>query len=153
MNNYRISKYNPIYRQDGIYKKEEWTSMGDIGRIYDNIMFTPEMYLTVEQSYLSVIKSFCEQLNVDFLTVIGLEDYNCLCGFYNGQEVRLNDILQISRDCLREKYWCKLESKDSFIHFGYDYYLYVGSSMTYENVKKITDCYNLYIEPIPSPYL
>ncbi len=152
MNNYRISKYNPIYRQDGIYKKEEWTSMSDIGRIYDNIMFTPEMYLTVEQSYLSVIKCFCEQLNVNSLTVVGLEDYNCLCDFYNGQEVRLNDILQISQDCLREKYWCKLESKNFFIHFGYDYYLYVGSSLTYENVKKITDCYNLHIEPIPSPY-
>lgn len=152
MNSFRISKYNPIYRQNGVYMREEWTSIGDIGRKYDNAIFTQEMYISVEQSYLSVIKNLCIESNVNSLLIVGLEDYNHYCDFRDGQKVKLNDILHISQDCLREKYWCKLESQDFYIHFGYDYYLYVGCILTCNEVKKITNYYNLYIEHIPFHY-
>ena len=33
MNYFRLSKYNPIYRVDGIYQREQWTSICDVGNI------------------------------------------------------------------------------------------------------------------------
>lgn len=48
MNYYRISKYDPQYRIDGIYQKDEWTSMSDIGNIYGGKVFTEDEYYKVE---------------------------------------------------------------------------------------------------------
>lgn len=34
-NQYRVTKYNPEYRKNGTYMRDEWTSISDIGK---NIM-------------------------------------------------------------------------------------------------------------------
>lgn len=52
----RITKYNPIYRDDnGYYTLNDWTSFSDIGKEYNNSIFTLEEYIKVENSYLSAI--------------------------------------------------------------------------------------------------
>ncbi len=37
---YRITKYDPAFRIDGKYTKDEWTSIHDIGKIYNGCIFT-----------------------------------------------------------------------------------------------------------------
>ena len=39
-----------------------------------------------------------------------------------------------------------------FSYFGYDYYLYIGSHLTYDEMKKIVNEQGLYIEKRKSPY-
>jgi hypothetical protein len=43
-----------------------------------------------------------------------------------GINLRIDEVELLARLILREKLWCKLESKDMFVHFGYDYYMYIG---------------------------
>ncbi len=152
MNECRISKYNEKFRINGIYTKDEWTSIGDIGKKYDNIIFTYDEYQKVESSYLNVIKNVFNTVEAKYLQIQGLEDYKHVCKYIDKQIVELNDIINISQDCLREKYWCRLEADKMFIHFGYDYYLYIGSHLTYDEMKKIVNEQGLYIEKRKSPY-
>ena len=32
---YRITKYNPIFRVNGIYTRDDWTSICDVGKKYN----------------------------------------------------------------------------------------------------------------------
>lgn len=152
MNEYRISKYNDEFRINGIYTKDEWTSIGDIGKKYGDSVFTYEEYLRVEAAYLNVIRAVCKAVSIKYLTVQGIEDYKNICQFSVKQKVELNDIIQISQDCLREKYWCRLQSKELFVHFGYDYYIYIGTALPFDIMFKIVKEQGLYIEKCNSPY-
>ena len=58
----RISKYNPSFRTNGIYQKQEWTSVFDIGRSYGGKRFTKKEYLETELRYVDClleIVSYC----------------------------------------------------------------------------------------------
>jgi hypothetical protein len=51
MYNWRITKYNPAYRDNaGCYLKDEWTSISDIGNIYDREVITYETSKKVEDA-------------------------------------------------------------------------------------------------------
>ena len=39
MNTYRISKYDPKYRKDGQFIKDEWTDYSDIGEKFEGETF------------------------------------------------------------------------------------------------------------------
>ena len=59
MYQYRITKYNPKYRQlDGKYLNNEWTSYSDIGKKYNGKLFTMQNYIEVENSYVTAIILF-----------------------------------------------------------------------------------------------
>ena len=131
MNEYRISKYDLTYRKNGVYIKEDWTSISDIGKVYDGNLFTLEDYLIVEDSYLRFIHILCTELDVHDIKINGLEDYKNKCKYVQASTLSINDVLQISRGCLREEYWCRLESDQIFFHFGYDYYMYIVCSLSY----------------------
>jgi hypothetical protein len=40
MNEYRICKYNPRFRVNGVYIKDEWTSVSDIGKTFEDGVLT-----------------------------------------------------------------------------------------------------------------
>lgn len=64
------------------------------------------------------------------------------------------EVLMIARGVLREDFWCKLEAKDFFIHFGYDYYMYIGADIEEEKMSEIARKNGLFAEHIGiSPYL
>ena len=49
MMHYRISKYNPKFRdEDGFYTRKEWTSISDIGESFDGSEVTIHEYLEIE---------------------------------------------------------------------------------------------------------
>lgn len=51
MKQYRVTKYNPAFRIDGKYTRNEWTSISDIGKNYDGETFTLSAYEKVESHY------------------------------------------------------------------------------------------------------
>jgi hypothetical protein len=172
MFNWRITKYNPIYRDElGKYKKDEWTSFCEIGKIFNGNMLTSDEYVVVEDTYVGAILAFMDDLGIKSLKVKGLEKKNKKFmpdkahKLYSEELVNLyislqdNDVLNVreieclSRLVLRENLWCKLEKDDiMFVHFGYDYYMYIGiHEICEEAINNIKES-GLFVEDFVSPY-
>ena len=70
MKQYRVTKYNPEYRNtDGTYSREEWTSYSDVGEIVSK-----EEYEKVENSYIESALNFLEEQNISKITITYLEN-------------------------------------------------------------------------------
>lgn len=166
MEEYRITKYNPLYRNSlGYYVKNDWTSYEDIGLKFEENILTLEDYLEVEKAYIQAVIEVMNSNNLDWLTVDGLEfcedifDENCtneMKRLY--KKLKTNLIINISEVpafcslALRNYLWAKLDSDSMFVHFGYDYYMYIGSaSVCFEEIEKI-ERLGLFVETFESPY-
>lgn len=140
MNEYRVTKYDPAHRDKrGRYLRDDWTSMSDIAT-------TPTScaeYALVEDAYVAALCAFYEQAGAPSLAVLDLEarDKPAAPAAYlddtrhrlaHVRRDRVNDradLEQVIRLALREAIWCRLEQRPAlFIHFGYDYYAYVGGA-------------------------
>ena len=78
-----------------------------------------------------------------------IETYNTI---KKRQSIKKEVISQVARLALRENIWAKLESKDMYIHFGYDYYMYIGSTKHCNNMISKIEESGLFVEPFVSPY-
>ena len=108
---YRISKYNPKNRIDGVYTVDEWTDYSDIGMIFDGKVFTEQEYLEMENRYINCILDIYKICAIDAVEITDLEIYDSV--LWNGNDyVTYDNMNKIICDCLRNKCWCKLEQKD-----------------------------------------
>ena len=149
---YRVTKYDPANRVNGEYTKDEWTSMYDVGRSYNGKVFTFEEYLKVEKSYLDVIKDVLKELDIKAVEV--RQGERIFSALNNSVVNSREEVLMIARGVLREDFWCKLEARDFFIHFGYDYYMYIGADIEEKKMHEIAEKNGLFAELInESPYL
>ena len=65
-----IVKYAPEnYDEKGIYRKNEWLMVSDIGKVYDGKRFTREEYLETEDKYAQAVIRGMELAGCSFLTV------------------------------------------------------------------------------------
>ena len=65
-----IVKYAPEnYDERGIYRKDEWVALSDIGNVYDGKRFTREEYLETEDKYAQAVIRGMELAGCSFLTV------------------------------------------------------------------------------------
>ena len=166
---WRITKYNPKNRDSrGVYLVDEWTSYSDIGDTRGGKTLTYEEYETIENAYVAAILLFMECNGVENLKIVGLErrlafDHgdtyvtkDMKIEFLRAADSLILDKKEVdllARLILREKLWCKLESQDMFVHFGWDYYMYIGSAHTCEKyIKEIKET-GLFVEKYESPYL
>lgn len=170
MHRYRITKYNHQHRnQYGFYTHDEWTSVSDVGGIYKNEKFTFEDYRQVESSYIKAVMNIMDFNKIDFLCVKHLEKNlvkhlnhpyisdslrKMFCDVHEGQKLNKEEIKQVMQLALREFLWCKLESENMFVHFGFDYYMYIGTSKQLSmQVLQHIEQSSLYVEEFNSPYL
>lgn len=149
---YRISKYSPTDRDSqGRYLKEEWTSYCDIGKSFKNRNFTKEEYIRTEIKYCEVVLRVLEELKVHKLHIEKLEkcysltqlksmlegvdlklsakDEWILNNLDNMNEVNDSEVENYLRLLLRECFWCELKSDSLMITTGYDFYVYMFSSI------------------------
>jgi hypothetical protein len=161
---YRVTKYDPCERdRGGAYRKEEWTSVSDVGRTFGGSTLSEQDYLWTEDAYVQAVKSLLAESMVRSMRVTDLEAH------YSGQDVRIDDdvldecrkvrnnsivsgrLLEfVVRGCLREYIWCRLSgSKESYVHFGYDYYMYVGVP---KPAGELILPVGVYLEDCESPY-
>lgn len=172
MTHWRISKYNPRYRNEkGEYQQEEWTSFHDIGKWYDDKEFTFTDYVATENAYIYTVLLFMKEANITTLTVKQLEKNNNISleknplgyteemielfeSLQEGIVLGIKDIEHLCRFVLRERLWCKLESDNTmFVHFGYDYYMYIGCLSHSVKIVQLIEKAGLSIEKFESPYL
>ena len=145
--NYRVSKYDLRFRINGIYTRDEWTSIGDVGKYYESKKFTLEQYIEVENNYVDFVEDCLRLLKVNSMKIIGFESRGYGCPYTNRQ--RLYDkelLLSVVRDCLREKCWCRLIAPEMMITFGYDYYLYIKCPLKSTVIFEIASNHNLFVE-------
>jgi hypothetical protein len=168
---YRITKYNPDFRdEDGAFQGEDWISISDVGKNFSGRILTFEEYLSVENKYVSSVLHFFNETDLKNLSVVGLEqkqdqkrnvedarfsgiDYKKK-NFREGVEIDGSNLPQLCRLVLREIIWCRLESgQDFYIHFGYDYYMYIGTSVWPDASVNFAKELGLFVEEMESPYL
>jgi hypothetical protein len=164
---YRITKYNPKYRDSGgAYLRDEWVLYSDIGKNFQGITLDYDMYLKIESAYINAILTFMEYLNLDRLCINKRDSYRnashtAYIRKYFPDTTVLRDgacfdkaaVTHISRLILREKLWCKLEAESMYVHFGWDYYMYIGSSKKCSRAVSAIKKTGLFVEVLrASPY-
>jgi hypothetical protein len=151
---YRVTKYNPAFRDlSGAYLRNEWTSAGDVGRAFGGVVLTAEEYRRVEDAYVAVALSFLRESGQTTLTVSGLENTRRYpIGFAEGSAIGLEQLGSVIRLVLREEFWCRLEGPSSFLHFGWDYYMYVGVPFPCPASQELAEQLGLFTEKCPAPY-
>lgn len=165
---YRVSKYNPKYRNSsGDYILDDWTSYDDIGETFFNKELTLEKYRIIENLFIDVVIFAMKETRQDFLIVselekivdnnsvlnVGNESYALYKNIHNDARIYLKEIPLFMKLQLRELTWGKLVSENLSVHFGYDYYMYLISS---KSLNKLIDFFyekGIYIEEnFRSPY-
>ena len=59
---WRVTKYDPAFRDsNGSFSRDEWTAISDVGRIYEGVTFSREMYLAVESAYVESALRFVKE--------------------------------------------------------------------------------------------
>ena len=75
-NQYRVTNYDPSLRDATVaYAGRDWSSRSDIGGVFAGEMFSARAYLTVENSYLSILKSFLDEAGIKSLELRKLQAY------------------------------------------------------------------------------
>jgi len=167
---YRITKYNPDFRdEDGVFEGEDWTSISDVGKNFSGRTLTFEEYLSVENKYISSALHFFNETDLKNLSVVDLEQKQDqkrniedarFSGinyekniFREGMEIDGSNLPQLCRLILREIIWCRLESNQNFyIHFGWDFYMYIGTSIWPDVSIDFTKREGLFVEEMESPH-
>ena len=161
---YRISKYDPEFRNvDGVYMNDEWTSISDVGKVYNGQIFTMEKYAEIEKNYLRFLESMLgsdkymilklECSNIDNLIDIGL--FQSQSKLDNKKKIRLpksitgmtiSQVISFIRQCLQEKCWGKVKGDNKVIYVGYEYYLHIDSKKEIPNIQEIAKTHCLFVE-------
>lgn len=149
MNQYRITKYNPDKRDNyGNYQDQnEWTDFSDVGK---SVVIND--YEIIEKAYIDTAIDFITHNDIKSLKVTELEDYDNKSKFSENKIVALDLLEPLLRSLLRGEFWCKLESKNGFIHIGHDFYMYIGVTEENNLVKSKAIDRGLFVEEQPSPY-
>ena len=82
MNEYRVTKYNPAFRDErGAYTGDEWTMFAQIGQTFPGVQLTSAEYERVEDAYVEAALSFLGESGLLSLRVAGLENEINLSNF------------------------------------------------------------------------
>lgn len=148
MNGYVISKYDKSNKRC----LNDWTSISDVGKTFFDGLLTKDKYIKTENNYLSFIEEFLGLAQISEMSVSSLESSRRI-KWKNDEILYIDEILKFCRGVLREEYWGKLSGNRSYIHFGYDYYIYIGAELDCEAVNCIAKKHGLFCGEITSPYM
>jgi len=151
---YRVTKYDPALRDaSGAYTRSEWTAVSDVGSSFNGILLTELAYLRIESAYIAVALAFLRESGVTSLVVNSLENHRKTeLTIGEGTHLSLAQIGATLSRLLREEFWCRLEGADSFVHIGYDYYMYIGVPVVCPKARQLATAHGLFVEPFWSPY-
>ncbi|MEA2510692.1 MAG: hypothetical protein QOJ59_179 [Thermomicrobiales bacterium] len=169
MYQWRVTKYDPRRRdRRGRYRGDDWTAASDVGGAFDGQTLSLEDYLSVEDQYVATAMHFLRESGLDGLMVVDLEsrspdslpDESPLPDVLSagpplaeGQRLSGADLERAIRLNLRSLLWCKLEEPGRFfIHFGHDYYMYIGSAVPCPESIAFAHRVGLFVEEMESPY-
>ncbi|WP_017814601.1 hypothetical protein [Paenibacillus shenyangensis] len=172
---WQVRKYPPSSNKDKNKPKiPTWSSIIDIGKIYDGKIFTPEDYLLIEDKYIKAAKIYMDYMHIpsvemcvmhkvreDIFIKQIVEYPDCYPKEIIDLHYRLKENSLISglefeyasKLALREDIVCQFRYKDKFfLNHSYDYYMDIGSSAVCEAaINQIRDL-GLYIDLWEHPY-
>jgi hypothetical protein len=151
---YRLTKYDPAFRDaGGAYLRDEWTSIGDIGRSFGGRLLTADDYARVEDAYVAAALSFWREVGSPRLTARAVERASGRLVLVEAGAVEQEaHLAELTRALLREEIWCRLESETYFLHVGFDFYAYVGVSAPCTASCALAAASGLFVEPFTSPH-
>jgi hypothetical protein len=155
---YRLTKYDPQKRgADGSYTADEWTSFSQVGEEVAGSVLTSEQYLRVENLYINAAVDMLAECCIKALEIRDLENHSrhrsALFELREGTRVSGDALHEALRSMLREEFWCRLEGEDgSYIHVGWDYYMYIGIACEVSACIGRARAAGLFVEPFVSPY-
>jgi len=157
-NHYRVTKYDPSFRDaNGAFLRDDWTSYSDIGRIYSGTPLSESEYLVVESAYLLSVEEFLREAGIETLQLRGLENNTrrVLPQFIQPLALlSISQCVEFARIALREVAWGKLVAPGrACVHFGYDYYMYLGLPTKCPMAIAAAHARGLFVERFRSPYL
>ena len=155
---YRVTKYDPQYRDaSGAYNRNEWIMHSQIGESFDDGVLTEPQYMAVENAYVDAAVSFLLESGVDSLAIQSLENargyQSSDLTIADGHVCSLPEIADLARLVLRDIIWCKLARDAAFIHFGWDYYMYIGVPVPCPIAINSATESGLFVESFDSPHL
>lgn len=150
---YRITKFNPVNRNKaGRYLADEWYLYAQVGETFGGILLTEDEYFRVESAYIATVMDFHREAGLPEIFAIGVEDPQGKGAPAEGSLITADRLPLLCRAMLRVDYWCKIEGDGFFIHFGWDYYMYVGASIPCPVSLSHAESRGLFPEPFISPY-
>lgn len=164
---HEIVKYPPQNYINGIYEKDEWTDYSDIGKVFDDKLFTLEEYLSVEKKYINVILKILEELNCTYIRLdrwfknyaedikdsrFPDVDYPLLRfaqSLKRGKCINKINIDKIIKLILRNYLGARLRNKKKklLIEFGWDFYMHVQCELEEIRLREIVEKEGLYLNP------
>jgi hypothetical protein len=166
---WRVTKYDPRFRDEaGCYLRDEWIGAAQIGTEFADGVLTREEYLRVESLYVAALSRMWNTCGSPALQIQGLEvgapfglppkdDSLDDVGFddwrpVNGDYVPAARVDAMARWCLRDFGWCQLVADRFYVHFGYDYYMYLGGEEFADDARQQIAADGLFVEMCESPY-
>ena len=169
MKNFRITKYNLKKRdKQDRYLVNDWTSISDLFKKY-KYEDAVKIYKDVEDKFIEVYTSIFSENKIEKMIINSLALYlddedadyiekrsfdlnlNDLSWLTDKSEISGKQIEDVLKLLLRGLIWCKLDWEIVYLHYGDDYYTYIGgveiSDELINNAKKS----NIYIEICDSP--
>lgn len=124
-----------------------------IGQTFRGVALTEQEYKRVENAYVKVALAFLSESGIAALRVVGLENSRRqLLEFAEGSVLSLEKLPEVFGRILRNKFWCRLQADNGFVHFGWDYYMYVGVPHRCPAAEQTASELGLYVEEFTSPY-
>ncbi len=132
----------------------EWTSFSDVGCSFDGVALTQAEYEKVESAYINAALSLLEEGGVTTLRVDSLESHRVEnIDFKEGEVLSLDRVREIIPRLLRAEFWCRLQAVEGFVHFGWDYYVFIGVPHSCSAARALATSLGLYVEDFSFPYL
>ena len=154
---FRLTKYDPARRDaQGRYNVDEWTYFAQVGKCFAGVELTFADYERVEAAHLDAVQALLRGAGIDALVVRDAEP--SIQGeppaVAAGTRLSGDALREAFRDVLRERWWCRFEADDAtaFVHFGWDYYIYLGLPRLDDDARRRVEDAGLFLEPFISPY-
>jgi len=128
-----------------------------VGQVIAGRVVTVEEYSRIEAAYIKAAMNILAECGIDALTIRGLENSTGLrpdsFELREGAVIPRDSIYAVLKGLLREEFWCRLEDEHgSYIHVGWDYYMFVGVSSEPSASIEVARANGLFVEPFESPY-
>ena len=145
---YRISKYNPEFRDDEqTYTREKWTSYSDIGKTFADGFLSEQEYLKVEKEYTNFIYDLFSEFKIKNIKILKQEPENV----FKKTAFDINDkwLYTLIQKNIREEFWCKFKAEQFEFYMGYDFYLHIDFKNDIEkHLEKLAKKHNLFLERV-----
>lgn len=124
---------------------DEWTSIYDVGTVYNGTKLTMTEYERVETEYINFVVDVLESSGINEVKIAYIEPGKKRCWRKN-KTLNIESVRQFIRDCMREYCWGQITAKDFIWEPGYDYYMHIGTELSLADMQKIAQKRHLFIE-------